>query len=66
MPRPETLPREGFSPTMLLSPAGTRPDPAVSVPRAKVTRPCATATAAEPDEEPPGTMPGSKALRGAG
>ena len=26
-------PREGFSPTMLFSPAGTRPEPAVSVPR---------------------------------
>ena len=38
-PRTDSAPREGFSPTMLLSAAGTRPEPAVSVPSAKVTRP---------------------------
>src|SRR6185295_20256429 len=45
-------PRVGFSPTMLQKPAGTRPDPAVSVPSAKLTCPSATATA-EPELEPP-------------
>ena len=64
-PRTGTAPSVGFSPTMLLSPAGTRPDPAVSVPSAKETRPAATATA-EPDEEPPGTMAGSKLFFGGG
>ena len=37
---------------MLLNAAGTRPDPAVSVPSAKLTRPAATATP-EPELEPP-------------
>ena len=32
-------PGVGFRPTMLLKPAGTRPEPAVSVPSAKLTRP---------------------------
>ena len=41
----ETSPRLGFSPTMLLSAAGTRPEPAVSVPSASGTSPAATATA---------------------
>ena len=50
----ETAPSEGFNPTMLLSAAGTRPEPAVSVPSAKVATPCATTTA-EPLLEPPGT-----------
>ena len=54
IPCAETLPSEGFNPTMLFRPAGTRPEPAVSVPSAKVTRPCATATA-DPLLEPPGT-----------
>jgi hypothetical protein len=35
-----------------LKPAGTRPEPAVSVPSAKGTRPRATATA-EPELDPP-------------
>jgi hypothetical protein len=35
-------PRLGFSPTMLFRPAGTRPEPAVSVPSAKSTCPVAT------------------------
>ena len=47
-----TMPREGLSPTMLLNAAGTRPEPAVSVPRAKLTDPVATATA-EPELDPP-------------
>ena len=37
---------------MLLKPAGTRPEPAVSVPSANGTSPRATATA-EPELEPP-------------
>src|SRR5271170_954739 len=46
-------PRVGLSPTRLLNAAGTRPDPAVSVPSAKLTRPAATATA-DPELDPPG------------
>ena len=45
-------PRDGLRPTMLLKAAGTRPDPAVSVPSANVTRPLATATA-DPELDPP-------------
>ena len=63
MPRAETLPMVGFSPTMLPNAAGTRPEPAVSVPSAKATIPAATA-AAEPDDEPPGTCAASNTLRG--
>ncbi len=37
---------------MPLNAAGTRPEPAVSVPSAKATSPAATATA-EPELEPP-------------
>ena len=37
---------------MLLKAAGTRPDPAVSVPRAKATSPVPTATA-DPELDPP-------------
>src|SRR5213076_3002351 len=44
-------PRVGFKPTMSLKAAGTRPEPAVSVPRAKATSPLATATA-EPELDP--------------
>ncbi|BCJ62089.1 hypothetical protein Jiend_55110 [Micromonospora endophytica] len=44
-PRVETRPRVGLMPTMPLKAAGTRPEPAVSVPRASGTRPAATATA---------------------
>ena len=47
-------PGVGLRPTMLLKPAGTRPEPAVSVPSEKLTRPDDTATA-EPELEPPGT-----------
>jgi hypothetical protein len=53
-PRVETAPTDGFSPTMPFNAAGTRPDPAVSVPSASVTIPRATATA-DPEEDPPGT-----------
>ena len=53
MPLAETLPMVGFSPTTLPNIAGTRPDPAVSVPSANGTIPAATTTA-EPEEEPPG------------
>jgi hypothetical protein len=45
-------PRLGFSPIRLLNAAGTRPDPAVSVPREKAHKPLATATA-EPELDPP-------------
>ena len=62
-PAVETSPRLGFRPTMLLSPAGTRPEPAVSVPSASGTRPAATATA-EPELDPPGISAGSNGLRG--
>jgi len=54
MPVPERRPTLGFTPTMLLNEAGTRPEPAVSVPSAKATWPEATATA-EPELEPPET-----------
>ena len=50
-------PRVGFSAAMPLSAAGTRPDPAVSVPRANGTTPWATTTA-DPELEPPDTQPG--------
>ena len=53
----------GLRPTILPKAAGTRPDPAVSVPSAKVTIPDATATP-DPEEEPPGTRAGSNTLRG--
>ena len=43
-PAVETSPRLGFKPTMLLSMAGTRPEPAVSVPSASGTSPVDTAT----------------------
>ncbi len=51
-------PRVGLTPTIPLRAAGTRPDPAVSVPRARSTRPSATATA-EPELDPPETRAGS-------
>ncbi len=52
-----------FSPTTPHMAAGTRPEPAVSVPRVNATSPSATATA-EPDDEPPGIKPASNGLRG--
>ncbi len=57
-------PRVGLSPTMPLKAAGTRPEPAVSVPRATSTSPRATATA-DPELEPPLTRSGSATERGA-
>ncbi len=62
-PQVEIMPRLGFSPTMLLSAAGTRPDPAVSVPSASGTSPAATATP-EPELDPPGMSLASNGLRG--
>src|ERR1700742_3814983 len=50
-PAVEISPRLGFRPTMLLSIAGTRPEPAVSVPSDNGTRPADTATA-EPELDP--------------
>ena len=41
-PRVLIRPLLGLNPTMLLSPAGTLPDPAVSVPNEKSTCPVAT------------------------
>src|SRR4051812_15587212 len=51
MPSIGRSPGVGFNPTMPLHAAGTRPDPAVSVPRENVAIPAATATA-EPELEP--------------
>ena len=62
-PRVETRPQLGFQPTSRWKAAGTRPEPAVSVPRAKSTRPAATAEAL-PALEPPGTSRGSAAFGG--
>src|SRR5580704_10499276 len=52
-------PRVGFKPTILFIPAGTRPEPAVSVPKAKGTIPRAT-TEADPELEPPQIYYGRK------
>ena len=60
-PRALTRPRLGFNPTMLFSPAGTRPEPAVSVPREKLTAPRATVTA-DPELDPPEMYSGRNAL----
>ena len=51
---PELLnrPQLGFRPIRLLNAAGIRPEPAVSVPNAKLANPSATASA-EPELEPP-------------
>ncbi len=48
---------------MLLKPAGTRPEPAVSVPSAKATSPRETTTA-EPELDPPLIRSASKVLLG--
>ena len=53
-PLVEIRPGEGLMPTILLKAAGTRPEPAVSVPSAKAARPEATATA-DPELDPPDT-----------
>ena len=52
-PAVDTKPRLGFNPTILLNIAGTRPEPAVSVPSASGTMPAPTATP-EPELDPPG------------
>ena len=62
-PAVEITPRLGFKPTILPSPAGTRPEPAVSVPSENGTSPAATATP-EPELDPPGMSFGSNTLRG--
>jgi len=49
------MPRVGLSPTILLNAAGTRPEPAVSVPSANDARPSATATA-DPARRPAGDV----------
>ncbi len=53
----------GLRPTRLLKAAGTRPEPAVSVPSAKLASPTATATA-EPELDPPLMKRASNGLRG--
>jgi hypothetical protein len=55
-------PKVGFTPTTPFSAAGTRPDPAVSVPSATSAMPSSTATA-EPEELPPEILDGSQAPR---
>ncbi len=57
-----TRPRVGLTPTRPCSAAGTRPDPAVSVPRARSAIPSATATA-EPLLDPPEMRSGAVACR---
>src|ERR1700678_2936153 len=63
-PEGERAPSDGFSPTIPLSAAGTRPDPAVSVPSENGTRPAPTAVG-EPGLDPPGMRSARKALPGA-
>src|SRR6185437_11692614 len=63
-PRALSSPRVGLRPNILLNAAGTRPDPAVSVPSEKETRPAATATA-DPELEPPEICLEEKTLDGA-
>jgi hypothetical protein len=63
VPTVDTLPTVGLTPTQPHKPAGTRPEPAVSVPSAKDTRPAPTATAL-PLLEPPLMKRLSKGLRG--
>mmetsp|Transcript_10739 Transcript_10739/g.32238 ORF Transcript_10739/g.32238 Transcript_10739/m.32238 type:complete len:205 (+) Transcript_10739:349-963(+) len=60
-PRVDSLPGVGLMPTQPLNMAGMRPEPAVSVPSAKVSN-RAPMMAPEPEEEPPGTKRASKAL----
>lgn len=62
-PLRSTRPNEGLSPYTPQQAAGMRMEPPVSLPRAKSTRPAATATA-EPLEDPPGTRPGARGLTG--
>ncbi|SLI59257.1 Uncharacterised protein [Mycobacteroides abscessus subsp. abscessus] len=55
-----TTPTVGLMPTSPWNAAGTRPEPAVSVPIARSASPRATATA-EPELEPPETNSGRRA-----
>jgi hypothetical protein len=57
-----TMPTVGLIPTIPLSAAGTRPEPAVSVPSAMLTRLSATATA-DPELDPPEIRSGRHACR---
>ena len=57
-----TIPSEVLMPTSPWNAAGTRPDPAVSVPIPMSAIPSATATA-EPELDPPETSVGSQAQR---
>ncbi len=61
-PSVDNSPSVGLAPTRLFSAAGTRPDPAVSVPSAKLATPSATASE-EPALEPPEMYCASTALR---
>ena len=63
MPIEDTAPTVGRNPTTFPNIAGTRPDPAVSVPSATGTIPAATATP-DPDDDPPGARPASNGARG--
>src|SRR4051812_619331 len=54
-------PRLGLKPTSLFNAAGTRPEPAVSVPREKAASPLATETE-EPELEPPLIKAGERAF----
>ncbi len=58
-----TRPGVGFRPTIWLKPAGTRPEPAVSVPSENGTSPRPTITA-EPELEPPLTRSAARQLVG--
>ncbi len=53
-PKVENAPTVGFNPIKLFKAAGTRPEPAVSVPNESGTKPLPT-TDAEPADEPPET-----------
>lgn len=60
-PLADKTPLVGFNPMILFNAAGTRPDPAVSVPKANGTIPLAT-TEADPAEDPPRTYAELKVL----
>ena len=62
VPRVGTSPRVGLIATMPWNAAGTRPDPAVSVPTPRSAMPSATATA-EPELDPPDTWSGRRTSR---
>ncbi len=63
MPAIDARPQVGRRPYRPQLAAGTRIDPAVSVPSAKSTWPEA-ATEADPQEDPPGTRSGARGLSG--